>query len=75
MDCAFSVGLNYQDLKDYKKAIEWFLKGYNQGYPDSAYALGYLYENDLKDKENAIKWYKKSLKSGSKYDAKYHLKN
>ena len=55
-DIPANAGISYEEIGEYKKAIEWYLIGINKFNDNkSAFNLGYVYE-ELKGYDNAIKW-------------------
>jgi len=62
---AYNLGYLYKnDLKNYKKAEEWYLKAIEQNDIKTPRALGLLYEEKYQDYQKAIKWYKKAYEIG-----------
>lgn len=54
--------------KDYKKAVEYFLKGAEVGHADAQFNLGLMYRNGqgvLEDHAEAAKWWRKSATQGN----------
>jgi hypothetical protein len=60
--CAGAIGQYYEeDRKDYKKAEEWYKKGFELKNEESTSRLGLLYADILKDYNKSIYWYKKGF--------------
>jgi len=60
--CAFSLGIVYEKhLKNYHKALEWFIILHNTGDSDGTLKAARMYELYLKDYKNAEIWFKKAL--------------
>src|SRR5690606_27503971 len=62
--------INYYHNKDYKDALQWFLKADSYGTPSSniGFYMGYMYANALGTETNyveAAKWYTKAANQGS----------
>lgn len=58
----FNLGIYYGDLKDYKKAEEYFIKsGHSR-------MICFMYEDKLKDNDKALKCYQKQAESNSAED-------
>ncbi len=56
--------------RDYKKAMDYFLKSSRQGSAKGAYMIGYMYENGLgvaKDQNQATTWYGRSQNLESRF--------
>ena len=60
-DIYLNVGLVYENLRNYKKAKEWYIKAANEKNLDSMFYLGTLAASEGNYKE-AIKWYEKPAK-------------
>ena len=55
------MGLVYENLRNYEKAKEWYIKAANEKKLDAMFYLGTLASSEGNYKE-AIKWYEKSAK-------------
>jgi TPR repeat protein/curved DNA-binding protein CbpA len=67
---AYSLGLKYLKLKDYKEAVKWLTKSAEQGYAYAQNRLGNMYtqgEGVLQDYKQAIKWYTRAAEQGYAY--------
>lgn len=49
--------------QDNKKALEYFTKAAQQGFPQAQYNLAYMYENIFPDLEKAKFWYMEASKN------------
>ncbi len=58
--------------KDYRRAIEFFLRAIDRGNTYAMYNLAYLYESQYKDHEQAKKYYQMAVEKGLP-DAMYNL--
>jgi TPR repeat protein len=50
--------------KDFKKAMEYYIKASKNGNPNGQYLVGQFYEKISKEPKKAIKWYKKAAAQG-----------
>ncbi|MFT5730091.1 MAG: TPR repeat protein [Desulforhopalus sp.] len=53
--------------QDYKKAVMWYRKAAEQGYPEALYSLGLMYANGqgvTQDYMKAVMWYRKAAEQG-----------
>ncbi|RXJ91318.1 hypothetical protein CRV00_13915 [Malaciobacter molluscorum] len=57
--CAGGIGTYYEEYKkDYKKAEEWYKKGFELKNEESINRLGFMYLKDLNNPKKAIYWFK-----------------
>jgi len=70
-DVQFNLGVMYYTgdgvEKDEVKAVEWFQKAADQGYPKAQYNLGLMYETGwivMQDYYQAFKWFRKAAGKG-----------
>lgn len=72
--CAAGLGTYYEEnKKDYKKAEDWYKKGFKLKNEESTSRLGLLYEEILKDYDKAIYWYAKGFNEIKCIDCAFNL--
>ncbi len=73
----YSLGESYEELLDYKKAIEWYTKAAEQGHRQAQYNLGLIYKEGKGVEQNfgkATKWFSAAARQGD-LNAKEQLSN
>jgi TPR repeat protein len=58
------IGEKYLEMREYKKAMSWFMLGAWKNHPQCMFMIGYFYENGIfvaRNVEIAMDWYIKSV--------------
>ena len=66
----YNYAFYFDKRKEYEKALEWFLKAAEQGYPDAQHMVGFYYHNAkgvTQDYKIALSWYEKAEKQDYVY--------